>query len=69
MLSIKDVNAMEYGAFMTNFGNIVQAAPWITASVWSLRPFTSSKGLHQCVCKLLDDLTLEGKADQEIAGY
>ena len=59
-ISITEVNQMTYDDFLLRFGNIVQAAKWITASLWSLRPFGSVVELHQRVCDILDSLPLAG---------
>ncbi|XP_072017301.1 2-oxo-4-hydroxy-4-carboxy-5-ureidoimidazoline decarboxylase-like [Amphiura filiformis] len=60
-IAIADVNQMSYEEFLDSFGNIIQAAKWMTSSLWSFRPYSSTIEIHRCVCKMLDTLPLEVK--------
>ena len=46
MLSIENVNLLDYSDFKDKFGSVIEHCPFVAAGVWSSHPFLNRESLH-----------------------
>jgi len=61
LLSMSQVNGLNYEEFIDYFGNIIEHCPICAAAVWKNRPFQNINELHDNICKFVDQLSDIGK--------
>ena len=57
LLSMSQVNGLNYEEFIDYFGNIIEHCPICAAAVWKNRPFQNINELHDNICKFVDQLS------------
>ena len=53
-LTIGEINALDRDAFVERLGSVFENSPWIAATAWPLRPFSSRQALHRAICDVAD---------------
>ncbi len=53
-LAIGEINALDRDAFVERLGSVFENSPWIAATAWPLRPFSSRQALHRAMCDIVD---------------
>ena len=61
LLTISEVNSLDYEDFILHFGNIVEHCSICAAAVWKNRPFQNIGQLHADICKFMDQLPDAGR--------
>ncbi|XP_032786056.2 2-oxo-4-hydroxy-4-carboxy-5-ureidoimidazoline decarboxylase [Daphnia magna] len=61
VLTISQVNELNYEDFIGRFGNVIEHCSICAAAVWRFRPFHDIRHLHQAICSFLDLLPNTGK--------
>lgn len=61
LLSIEEVNALDYDSFNKILGNVIEHCPLCVSAIWKKRPFQSVRHLHQSIATFLDELSEDGK--------
>ncbi|KAI9554590.1 hypothetical protein GHT06_019863 [Daphnia sinensis] len=61
VLTISQVNELNYEEFIDLFGNVVEHCSICAAAVWRFRPFRDVYHLHQEICSFVDLLPDTGK--------
>ena len=54
MLSIENVNLLDYSDFKDKFGSVIEHCPFVAAGVWSSHPFLNRESLHSAFGTFLD---------------
>jgi 2-oxo-4-hydroxy-4-carboxy-5-ureidoimidazoline decarboxylase len=53
LLRIEELNRMDPPAFVAALGHVCEHAPWVAVRTASRRPFASRAGLHEAMCKVV----------------
>lgn len=61
LLSMNQVNLLNYEEFINRFGNVIEHCPISAAAIWKNRPFQNIYDLHENICKFVDQLPDIGK--------
>lgn len=61
LLSINQVNLLNYEEFIEYFGNVIEHCSIIAGAVWKNRPFQDTEDLHSNICTFLRQLPDIGK--------
>jgi len=56
LLSINQVNFLNYEEFIEYFGNVIEHCSIIAGAVWKNRPFQDTEDLHSNICTFLRQL-------------
>ncbi|KAK2170292.1 hypothetical protein LSH36_3g05048 [Paralvinella palmiformis] len=79
-LDIFTINSMDYVAFISKFGNVVESNPFVAAAVWTRRPFSDFNSIYQAFCDIFENLptfdlgsnlellSMESRSEQKSAG-
>jgi len=60
-LDIFTINSMDYVAFISKFGNVVESNPFVAAAVWTRRPFSDFNSIYQAFCDIFENLPTFGE--------
>jgi OHCU decarboxylase len=52
--SMDEVNRMDRGKFVSEFGPVFERSPWISEGAWEKRPFDGLGGLHAAFLSVVD---------------
>ena len=61
MISIQELNKLEFEDFIKLMGNIIEHCPVLTAALWRCRPFSSIEHLILKMSNIVDELLHLGK--------
>ena len=61
MISIQELNKLEFEDFIKLMGNIIEHCPVLTAALWRCRPFSSIEHLILKMANIVDELPHLGK--------
>lgn len=61
MISIQEVNQLDYEEFIAKFGNTVEHCGLCAAAVWRYRPFASVEDIINKIAEFLEQLSIPGK--------
>ncbi|XP_043189298.1 2-oxo-4-hydroxy-4-carboxy-5-ureidoimidazoline decarboxylase-like [Amphibalanus amphitrite] len=61
MITMADVNQMDFEQFIERFGNVVEHCPLAAGAIWASRPFSDVNDIHECVSTFLDSLPYHGR--------
>ena len=61
MISIQELNKLEFEDFIKLMGNIIEHCPVLTAALWRCRPFSSIEHLILKMSNIVDELPHLGK--------
>ncbi|XP_042871691.1 2-oxo-4-hydroxy-4-carboxy-5-ureidoimidazoline decarboxylase-like [Penaeus japonicus] len=59
--SLAEINTMDYEAFISHFGNVIENCSLIAAAVWKEQPFRDVFHLHEVLCSFVDCLPGSGQ--------
>ncbi len=54
-LTLEQLNGLESDEFVTALGDIFEHSPWVAQGATNMRPFTSVRGLHSAMCRVVGD--------------
>ena len=61
MLSIIELNSLDYEQFIMEFGNVVEKCPAISGALWDYRPFNSISHLIFTISCIISELPDSGR--------
>jgi 2-oxo-4-hydroxy-4-carboxy-5-ureidoimidazoline decarboxylase len=61
MTTLTQLNLADRAGFATVCGPFFEHSPWIAERAWKARPFSSLDQLHQAMCRVVADSTLDEK--------
>lgn len=61
MITVTEVNQMDYEQFIERFGNVVEHCPLVAGAVWASRPFADVNDMFECFGTFLDSLPYHGR--------
>jgi 2-oxo-4-hydroxy-4-carboxy-5-ureidoimidazoline decarboxylase len=53
LLTVQDLNALDFDAFMAAVGHVFEHSPWIAEATWARRPFRDVSDLHAELCRTM----------------
>lgn len=63
LLSLEEVNRMDFQQFTETFGSVIEQTPLVAATVWSYRPFQDLAALHKAFANFIQrDIFPEARA-------
>ncbi len=65
MLTLAEVNSLDYDIFVEKFGNIIEHCPVLAAALWKYRPFHSTEDLMDKMSAIVKDLPLSGDHNKD----
>ena len=60
LLSLQQVNSLDYDDFVSLLGNVIERCPVCVSAVCKQRPFGSVDQLHRSISAFLDQITDDG---------
>ena len=61
LLTIEEVNALDYDSFNKILGNVIEHCPLCVSAISKKRPFQTIRHLHQSIATFIDELSDDGK--------
>ena len=62
MLTIDELNSLDFEAFMQQLGNVVEHCPILAAAIWKQRPFRSVGHFISEMTGIVQALPISGKS-------
>ena len=68
MVSLWELNSLDFEPFIEKMGNVVEKCPTIIGALWSYRPFTSIEDMLYKINTIVHQLPYSGKHSLHFTG-